>query len=258
MPYPLKFFPKKKIATAFGDAEISYAMESSGRILKLLRIDDSLQSATYLGKNWAEPTFEYIRAFDHIFDAQKQGFTIRNILMIGGGGFSWPKHAIIENPQVRLDVCEIDSTMVDIARDNFYLERLEKHLAKTRKSDRLSIHINEGLDYLEHTAQTFDSIINDSFKASEQSDELLDSYGVSVVKSRLNQAGIYAINVVLDMSKSGAYAMYKLIDVLKSYFSHISIVDATDHEYGGAENHVVLATDGNYSFSGCIPYLEDI
>ena len=55
------------------------------------------QSATYLGKRRFEPVFAYHRAFDCMFQA---GIDVRDVLMLGGGGYSYPKHFAIAHPRL--------------------------------------------------------------------------------------------------------------------------------------------------------------
>lgn len=58
------------------------------------------QSASYVGERWAEPVFAYYRAFDDVFEAEDAmrdayGHGINRMLMLGGGGFAYPKFALM-------------------------------------------------------------------------------------------------------------------------------------------------------------------
>ena len=34
----------------------------------------------------------------------------------------------------------------------------------------------------------------------------------------------------------------------------VYVIDASDDEFGGADNYLLIATDGSYPFTGVIPY----
>ena len=115
---------RQAFPTMFGEATV-YAMPAEdGSLVRMLNVGGVLQSATYLDERWAQCPFAYLRSFDHMFEAQPT-LTVRRVLMIGGAGFAYPKQLLVEHPGVQLDVVEIDPAMVDLARREFFLDRLE-------------------------------------------------------------------------------------------------------------------------------------
>ena len=38
------------------------------------------------------------------------------------------------------------------------------------------------------------------------------------------------------------------------HFANVYVIDASDDEFGGADNYLLIATDGAYPFTGVIPY----
>ena len=74
------------------------------------------QSASYVGERWAEPVFAYYRAFDDVFEAEgamrdAYGHGIDRMLMLGGGGFAYPKFALMSHESLRMDVIEYDARL---------------------------------------------------------------------------------------------------------------------------------------------------
>lgn len=133
--------------------------------IRVLYVGGGFQSATYLGKRRFEPVFEYYRAFDHMFEAP---LTIKNVLMIGGGAYSYPKHLLTTHADVAIDVVEIDPAIVNIARKHFYLDELERAYGGTCSDEthgegetrnaasapcRLRTFIADGVAFLEKAAQ---------------------------------------------------------------------------------------------------------
>jgi len=76
-----------------------------------------LQSAIFLDDD--ELVFDYTRYF-HL--AKYFQPSLRNSLMIGGAGYSFPRDYIRKYPEARIDVVEIDPQMTAIARKYFRLE----------------------------------------------------------------------------------------------------------------------------------------
>lgn len=118
----------------------------------MLNVGGVLQSATYLDERWATCPFAYLRSFDHLFEAALpealDPLVVNRVLMLGGAGFAYPKQLLLEHPGVALDVVEIDPAMVQIARERFFLDRLEMQLAAEGRADDLRIFVEDGEAFL--------------------------------------------------------------------------------------------------------------
>lgn len=105
--------------TKFGPAVVCTMTGPDGRAVRLLLVGRSVQSATYVDEEYrAEPVFDYYLTFDLMFDAKPD---IERVLMVGGGGYAYPKHIIATRPEVHMDVVEIDPAITRIALTDFYL-----------------------------------------------------------------------------------------------------------------------------------------
>ena len=105
--------------TKFGPAVVCTTTGPDGRAVRLLLVGRSVQSATYVDEEYrAEPVFDYYLAFDLMFDAKPD---IERVLMVGGGGYAYPKRIIATRPEVYMDVVEIDPAITRIALTDFYL-----------------------------------------------------------------------------------------------------------------------------------------
>lgn len=74
-------------------------------------------------------------------------------LMLGGGGYSYPKDYLAMFPEATLDVVEIDPGMTDLARTYFNL----------RDNPRLAIYHEDGRTFLNRTRNTYQAILGDAF-----------------------------------------------------------------------------------------------
>lgn len=248
----LRVFPR----TMFGAAYVYDVETEDGDPVRLLEVGGVFESATYLDERRYEPTFEYYRAFDHLFEAFPQP---ARVLMIGGGGYAYPKHFVASQPHGAMDVVEIDPVIVRIAREHFFLNDLIREF-DTQETGRLNLVTADGRAFLEERAraareggeQRFDAIINDSFSGAEATTSLLDEAGLDAVKACLTDGGLYLINVICDIEEDAS----ELLDVLRrlrASFKNVHVIPCVDEVFGDEDNNLVIATDGVYEFTGCLP-----
>lgn len=248
----LRVFPR----TMFGAAYVYDVETEDGDPVRLLEVGGVFESATYLDERRYEPTFEYYRAFDHLFEAYSQP---DHVLMIGGGGYAYPKHFVASQPHGAMDVVEIDPVIVRIAREHFFLNDLIKEF-RTQETGRLNLVTADGRAFLEERAHgaregaapRYDAIINDSFSGAEATTSLLDEAGLTAVKACLVEGGLYLINVICDVEED-ARELLDVLRCLRSRFESVHVIPCVDEVFGDEDNNLVIATDGAYEFTGCLP-----
>lgn len=118
--------------------------------MRLLLVDGAMQSAQYLDPLLEdELAFEYMREFEWAFRLHPSA---RRVLLIGGGGFAYPRFFLKNYPEKSIDVIELSPTIVEIAREYFGLRTLE-----AQYPDRLRVIVGDGHRYLEKLSATFTS-----------------------------------------------------------------------------------------------------
>ena len=116
--------------------------------MRLLLVDGAMQSAQYLDPLLEdELAFEYMREFGWAFRLHPAA---RRVLLIGGGGFAYPRFFLKKYPEKSIDVIELSPTIVEIAREYFGLRALE-----AQYPDRLRVIVGDGHQYLEKLSATF-------------------------------------------------------------------------------------------------------
>ncbi len=123
---------------------------TTGKPIEALATDPYFtQSAMFFDS--PEPVFEYSRYY-HLARHFKPDF--RNVLLIGGAGYSVPKDLHRHYEQVNIDVVEIDPQMTQIAERFFKLE----------KDPRLKIIHEDGRTFLRRSEPAkYDAIMMDAF-----------------------------------------------------------------------------------------------
>lgn len=176
----------------------------TGRLCAMLNVGGVLQSATYLDERWATCPFAYLRSFDHLFEAALpealDPLVVNRVLMLGGAGFAYPKQLLLEHPGVALDVVEIDPAMVQIARERFFLDRLEMQLAAEGRADDLRIFVEDGEAFLRRSdGAPYDAIINDVFVGREAVPFFVSDEGIACARARLSAGGLLMANCVVNI-----------------------------------------------------------
>lgn len=245
---------KKSFDTRFGRADIIVMPDEQGRRVRILRLEGTYQSGSYEGDGWAELAFAYYRGFDAVFEAPVPEGRPWRALMLGGGGFAWPKHVLTERTDVQLDVVEADPQIVGIARESFYLDKLEALLARQGREGDLRIIVDDAAVFLSQTDARYDAIINDVFQAACTPEQTATDAFFDHVARTLHPQGVYAQNVIVNLARESPYQLFALMTMLGERFAHVCTIDATDDRFGSADNCIVLATNADISFKNAIPF----
>lgn len=239
--------------TRFGSALVFSVEDDDGEPVRVLNVGGMYQSATYLDERYADLVFEYYKLYDHMFEAAPQGQPVRNILMIGGGGYAYPKHLIAHHPNTRVDVVEIDPKITAIAQRYFFLDRLIVEY-DTEINGRLGLQSGDGRAVLEAAAADpngprYDAILNDSFRGKDPASSMTTVEAARAVKGCLVPGGLYLSNVVSALEGHDARFMRAIVTTLEQVFAHVYVVPCDSDTFADKDNAMVIATDGDYAFS---------
>lgn len=229
--------------TESGWAFVCTIRDACGEPMRVLKVGGAFQSATFFGDRRFKLPFEYMRAFDRMFDAERSGFEVQRVLAIGGGGCSYPKHLAATRPDVQVDVVERDSRIAHIARKHFFVGELED-------AGRISLVVDDGVSFLRGGGPRYDAIVVDAFDGRALDERFLDSDTLAAAKARMRSGGMYVLNLVCDEGADGAAYLQRVMQALAGAFAHVNAVLATDEMLSDRDNFVVIATDGGYAFDG--------
>ena len=192
----------------------------------------------------------------------------RRVLVLGGGGFAWPKHVLATHPEARLDVVEIDPAIIRIARRHFFLDEAIERFDPAHV--RLRLICDDGRAFLENAMEgsqrsygvspeetRYDAIVNDAFSGAEPVRSLSTVEAAQASKACLAPGGLYAANVVSDFDRANIAFLRDLAATLAEVFAHVHIIPCPDEDFGGEDNYLVIATDSACDFEGAVPFDED-
>lgn len=218
-----------------------------GEVIRALVVDGTFQSATYLGERAYEPVFAYYRAFDCMFAG---GRAVRDVLMLGGGGYAYPKHFISTRPDARMDVVEIDPAVAQLAMKHFYLQQALDEFGE----DRLRLITADGRTYVDACTKTYDVIVNDCFNGAEPVRSLMTAEAARSFARCLVPGGLYLANVVSQHEGSDVTTLSRVAAALSEAFANIQVIPCSDDDYSAEDNYLVAASNGPLNLSGAIPF----
>ncbi|MDO4502078.1 MAG: fused MFS/spermidine synthase, partial [Coriobacteriia bacterium] len=231
----VRWYPLAK----FGPVAVFDQKTEEGERVRVLSQGGVYQSASYVDPDRRfDLAFEYYRAFDHVFDDESPENHRRRMLMLGGGGYAYPKHVISRYSDASMDVVEVDPLITRIARKHFFLNELMDSYG----TDRLNLVCADARAYLMGACgMDYDVIINDCFAGCDPSGGQDDHEMCELALRALRDGGLYVLNVV---DEDGAYGdeVEQAVELLYSVFGHAYVIPCPDSEFGGADNVMVVAS----------------
>lgn len=179
-------------AEGFVDTDTAYnrvivykaAEDQTGRLMRVMITGPGAkQSAMYLDSP-AALALDYTRYFRLVEHFAPQ---MRRLLVLGGGGFSFPKFALENYPKVNLDVVELDPGIVALAREYFEL----------KDHPRQRIIEEDARTFLNRNQETYDAILCDTFNSHYAIPfHLATREAARRMKSSLAPNGVVLVNLI--------------------------------------------------------------
>lgn len=237
-----------KFDTMAGPCRI-FTIEGKDGLLRVMNVAGTMQSATYLDDDaYCDLAYSYTRDYDSMFLA---GVPVRDVLVLGGGGYSYPKHLIAHHPETFVTCVEIDPFITAIAHRYFFLDRLfeEYDLDET---GRLQLVEDDARAFLEKTDGRYDAIVNDCFSGMSLVESLVTREAVKLYHEHLRKDGVYLSNVIGAVEGPRSKTMRRIMRTLASEFAHVYVLPGQPDVLSNCDNNVVIATDGGWRFPGAI------
>ena len=147
-----------------GDRRVVFAADSAYHHIQV--IDDARTNARFLNfNNYTESGISLTSPYETLLfytDAFQLGRIFRpeleQVLIIGGGGGVGARKFVSDDPNVVVDLVEIDPMVVDVGQRFFYLQN----------DHRLRIHTEDGRNFVRKTTQKYDLIVLDAYTIGGQ------------------------------------------------------------------------------------------
>ena len=175
--------------------------------------------------------FAYTRRFADVLAEQPAGAL--DVLHLGGGGFSVPRHLAVVRPGTRSTVLEVDPQIPDIGREQLGLVT----------GDDLAVRVGDARTLIaEEPDGAYDVVVGDAFGSLAVPWHLTTREMVDEVRRVLRPGGVYVLNVIdfppLDFARAETATLLDSFDDV----AVMALPGALSGEEGG--NLVLVASDG--------------
>lgn len=208
---------------------IVYDKVVDGRPVRFFQQDRSNSSAMFLDSD--DPTdlvHDYTKYYVlyEIFKPE-----VNNALVLGGGIYSVPKALLVEPSIARVDVVEIEPSLIDLAKKYFNF----------KEDDRLHNHVQDGRRFLVDNSQQYDFIFSDVYHSLYSVPaHFTTKEFFKLAKTRLSVDGIFMANLIGDLSIQEPSFILSEIKTFQTVFpnSYFFAVDSVDKV--GVQNIIVV------------------
>jgi spermidine synthase len=137
---------------------------------------------------------------------------MRRMLVLGGGGYSFPKYALAHYPDLQIDVVELDPGMTALARTHFALQ----------DNPRLRIIEEDARTFLQKAGSNYDVILCDVFTSHYSIPfHLVTVEAIGLMRSALAPDGVVLVNLLAAPEGVGNRFYKALYATFKTAFPEI-------------------------------------
>lgn len=168
--------------------------------------------------------------------AEKLVPSLNKALLVGGGGYAYPREFLKRHPEANIDVVELDPALTEMAYEYFGLS----------ESKRLSIFHQDGRIYLEKADKKYDLIVIDVFSGDSSIPfHLTTVETLKKVKDLLTPEGLVVMNTIASIGgKSGRYFRAQ-VATFKSVFGNTYVFPVHNSDDLKKVQNIVLVSAKN-------------
>jgi len=204
------------------------------RKVRTMLLDDNFHSAMDLNDpNAIVYSYNYYFHVGFVFNPN-----ITDVLFIGGGGFSGPKRFLIDYPDVRVDVVEIDPDVIAAAKRYFGVT----------EHPRLRIFNEDGRIHLARSQKKYDLIILDAYSRTYVPFHLMTLEFFELVAAHLGEQGVVVSNLISPLVGPASGLLSAEVNTVKHVLGQIYVFRAgmafsqLEEDYEGTQNLALVAT----------------
>lgn len=172
----------------------------------------------------------YVALMDRVL-ALRFGAAPDTSFFIGGGAYTLPRAWLASAPSSKITVAEIDPAVTGLAREQMWLP-----------AEGLNILHADARATLTRLDRRYQVIVGDAFTDIAVPSHLVTQEFFALVKQRLKEGGVYAMNVVDHAEQLDA--LMAVHHTLKSVFAHVEIfAEEGDIASGGRTTFVLFASE---------------
>lgn len=216
-------------------------------IIQALCKNGCVQSLSFTNKDKIN---ELCNDYFKLFNIPTEICNISNCLLLGGGGFSYPKYYISYFKNKNIDVVELDKDCLEYTKKyNFISEEI-------LSNPYLNIIIGNALDYVKDTKKKYDYILIDLFDGPKPLEEAYSTLYLSQLKSILNDHGVIGANYIVSRHNRKTYLNdIKRCSQVMKYFKILTCAENYNLEKNIGNIFIIMSNEPIKILSKC-KYLD--
>ena len=160
-----------------------------------------------------------------------------NVLFVGGGGFTGPKNFLTLYPDTKIDVIEIDSDVIDVAKIYFDLP----------DDPRLQVFNDDARKHLSLFEKKYDLIILDAYASTYVPYHLMTHEFYQTLEKRLEPDGVIVSNMLGSIEGSRSQIVKAVYKTMKETFP-VAYVFPTESKPTNFQNIMIISSNQPYEF----------
>lgn len=185
-------------------------------------------SAMYLENDTlVYPYTRYYRLVDHFVPE------VKNALVIGAGGYSYPKDFVKNHPSASMDIIEIDPGVTEIAKQYFFFQ----------PSSTTTIYHEDARTYLNREPKQYDAILVDAFSDYTHPFQLTTKEALTHINNMLSPEGVVITNVASAILGEQGKVLRSEYYTYKTVFPHVAVFPVSyPHNGERVQNNMIVAS----------------
>ncbi len=194
--------------------------------VRIMQVDEGYQSAMYLDNDALVWDFHNYFRLAKYFNPK-----FKKALMIGGGGYSYPKDYLREFKNAEMDVVEIDPRLTQLAQKYFRLQT----------NPRLRIFHEDARVFLNKTKNKYDIIYVDAYKSYSIPYQLTTKEAVKKMYDLLNNNGVVFVNIVSAIEGPKSLFLQAAYTTFKRVFPYVYLFPNRPQDASNTQNVMLVA-----------------
>lgn len=155
---------------------------------------------------------------------------LKNVLVLGGGAYSYPKYFLKNFPTGKIDVVEIDPKMTEIAKKYFFL----------KENSHLNVYHQDARLYLNNNKKKYNAIFVDVFSTYSPPYYLTTKETVKKIFSSLQEKGVVIVNAISSLEGSDSRLFKAQYETYSSVFPQVYAFDVYKNKAPLLKRNIIL------------------
>ena len=160
-----------------------------------------------------------------------------DVLFVGGGAFTGPKNFLAVYPETKIDVIEIDSDVIDVAKNYFDLQ----------DNPRLQIFNDDARKHLTTFDKKYDVIILDAYASTYVPYHLMTHEFFQTLEDRLEPDGVIVSNFIGSIEGRNSQMVKAVYNTMLQTFP-VNYIFLTEVKPTNIQNVMIVSSNQPYDF----------